>query len=114
MGTPTRAKSEAPRPSIVSTVTNNVPDAATPQSNCRRNGSGRALPAGNPMPGIGMGDLPGIEIGDIPGIGIGGEVGSGTGISMVPVVDVGIDAGTVRAPKRSRNSNPNPRTVTAR
>ena len=102
MRTRTCFTSGVPRLAVL-TLTINVPDAGTPQPNCRRNGSELELPGAMTRP---LND-------DIPGIGIGGEVGSGTGTEKAAVLEVEISVGTLRWPKRSRNSNPTPLTISS-
>src|SRR5258705_85388 len=87
----TRVTSGMPRLALL-TLTISVPGAETPQPNCSSIGSVRELP----------GDM--VR----PGIGIGAEVGRGTGTKGPIVLDVEINVGTLRTPKPSRNSNPNP------
>ena len=99
MRTLTRVTSGVPRLAVL-TLTTKVPDAGTPQPNCTSIGSVCELP----------GDMMRPLNGNTPGIGIGDEVGSGTGTIGALVPDVEINVGTLRTPKSSRNSNPNPLT----
>jgi hypothetical protein len=85
----------------VLTLTTKVPDGATPQPNCRRNGTVLEVPAVMTKP---------LNDDEGPGIGTGDEVGSVTGTNELPVLEVGMSVGTLRRPRRSRNSNSNPRT----
>src|SRR5205814_5138185 len=99
----TRLTSTVP-PLTVLTLTNKVPNAWTPQPNWSSIGSARELP----------GDMIRPLNDETPGIGIGDELGSGTGTKGANVLDVDINIGTLRTPKLSRNSNPNPLTISCR